>query len=45
MLDRAANKVSPRGFEQRVEDLPVLPIGQEVSVHTAVAGQDAKLPR
>jgi glycosyltransferase involved in cell wall biosynthesis len=45
MLDRAVNKVSPRGFEQSVEDLPVMPADRNVSVDAVVAGQQARLPR
>jgi glycosyltransferase involved in cell wall biosynthesis len=44
ILDRAANKVSPRGFEQSVEDLPVMPADRDVTVHAVVAGQKARLP-
>jgi hypothetical protein len=44
MLDRAANKVSPRGFEQSIEDLPVMPADRNVSVDAVVAGQEARLP-
>ena len=44
MLDRAVNKVSPRGFEQSAGDLPVIPADRNVSVDAVVAGQQARLP-
>jgi glycosyltransferase involved in cell wall biosynthesis len=45
MLDRAVNKVSPRGFDQSAGDLAVRPADRDVSVDAVVAGQQARLPR